>query len=81
VRPRYKIRSRYYRETDACCFEIKVKQSGDETIKRQRPYDHADHGTIPPREIPAQARRQARNMRVGTPGGRAGTRLRVRVGG
>jgi hypothetical protein len=48
ARPRYKIRSRYYRETDACFFEIKVKQSGDETIKRQRPYDHADHGTITP---------------------------------
>jgi VTC domain len=47
-RPRYKIRSRYYRETDACFFEIKVKLSGDETIKRQRPYDHDDHGTITP---------------------------------
>jgi hypothetical protein len=48
ARPRYKIRSRYYRETDACFFEIKVKQSGDETVKRHRPYDHADHGTITP---------------------------------
>jgi hypothetical protein len=48
VRPRFKIRSRYYRETEACFFEIKVKRADDETVKRQRPYDHADHGTITP---------------------------------
>ena len=48
ARPRFKVRSRYYRETDACFFEVKVKRSGDETVKRQRPYDHADHGTITP---------------------------------
>jgi hypothetical protein len=48
ARPRFKIRSRYYRETSVCFFEIKVKLDDDETVKRQRPYDHADHGTITP---------------------------------
>jgi VTC domain len=47
-RPRFKVRSRYYRETGACFFEIKVKPADDETVKRQRPYEHADHGTITP---------------------------------
>jgi hypothetical protein len=48
VRPRFKVRSRYYRETGACFFEIKVKLADDETVKRQRPYEHAHHGTITP---------------------------------
>jgi hypothetical protein len=47
-RPRFKVRTRYYRETEACFFEIKVKRADDETVKRQWPYDHADHGTITP---------------------------------
>jgi hypothetical protein len=47
-RPRFKVRSRYYRETKACFFEIKVKRADDETVKLQRPYEHADHGTITP---------------------------------
>jgi hypothetical protein len=45
-RPRFKIRSRYYRETKACFIEIKVKRADDETVKRQQPYDPADHGRI-----------------------------------
>ncbi len=45
-RPRFKVRTRYYRETGACFVEIKVKRADDETVKRQQPYDHADHGTI-----------------------------------
>jgi hypothetical protein len=48
VRPRFKVRSRVYRETGACFFEIKVKQADDETVKRQCDYDHRDHGTITP---------------------------------
>lgn len=48
MRPRFKIRTRYYRETEACFFEIKVKRADDETVKRQREYDHSDHGTITP---------------------------------
>lgn len=45
-RPRFKVRSRYYRETGACFFEVKVKRADDATIKRQRPYDKEDHGSI-----------------------------------
>jgi hypothetical protein len=48
ARPRFKVRSRYYRETRACFLEIKVKRDDDETVKRQRPYEHAHHGTITP---------------------------------
>jgi hypothetical protein len=48
ARPRFKIRSRYYRETEACFFEVKVRRADEETVKRQRGYDHADHGTITP---------------------------------
>jgi hypothetical protein len=48
TRPRFKVRSRYYHETEACFFEIKIKRADDETVKRQRPYDHAQHGTITP---------------------------------
>jgi VTC domain len=42
--PRFKARSRYYLETDACFLEVKVKRNG--TTKRQRPYDHAHHGEL-----------------------------------
>jgi VTC domain len=48
TRPRFKVRSRYNHETEACFFEIKIKRADDETVKRQRPYDHAQHGTITP---------------------------------
>jgi hypothetical protein len=42
---RFKARTRYYRETETCCFEIKVK-AGDETTKRQRDCDVSEHGVI-----------------------------------
>ena len=46
VRPRFKSRSRRYRETGDCFFEVKVKDATDTTSKRQRPYDAADHGRM-----------------------------------
>jgi hypothetical protein len=46
VRPRYKSRSRVYREAGDCFFEVKVKDEADTTHKRQRPYDSADHGRV-----------------------------------
>jgi VTC domain len=45
-RPRFKVRSRLYVETDACFFEIKVKRADDETVKRQQPYEQVHHGEI-----------------------------------
>jgi VTC domain len=45
-RPRFKLRSRYYRDTGACFFEVKVKSADGRMTKRQRPYDHGDHGSI-----------------------------------
>jgi hypothetical protein len=45
-RPRFKVRSRYYRDTGACFFEVKVKRADETTIKRQRPYDREAHGSI-----------------------------------
>jgi hypothetical protein len=46
VRPRFKSRSRLYRETGACFFEVKVKDRSDTTRKRQCPYDQVDHGRV-----------------------------------
>ena len=46
VRPRFKSRSRLYRETGACFFEVKVKDSSEATSKRQCDYDPADHGRL-----------------------------------
>jgi hypothetical protein len=46
VRPRFKSRSRLYRETGACFFEVKVKDEADTTRKRQCAYDPADHGRV-----------------------------------
>ena len=46
VRPRFKSRSRVYRETGDCFFEVKVKDETDTTHKRQCPYDPADHGLV-----------------------------------
>jgi hypothetical protein len=46
VRPRFKSRSRLYRETAACFFEVKVKDSSEVTSKRQCDYDPADHGRV-----------------------------------
>jgi hypothetical protein len=46
VRPRFKSRSRLYRETGACFFEVKVKDDADTTRKRQCAYDPADHGRV-----------------------------------
>jgi len=43
-RPRFKARSRLYRQTEACFFEVKVRR--DETVKRQLPYDPSAHGSL-----------------------------------
>jgi hypothetical protein len=48
VRPRFKIRTRLYRETEACFVEIKVKDDQDETTKRQLPHDPSRHGGLDP---------------------------------
>jgi hypothetical protein len=45
-RPRFKTRTRLYRETGACFLEVKVKDAEDVTTKRQREYDVADHGRL-----------------------------------
>ena len=45
TRPRFKARTRYYRDTGTCFFEVKVK-SGDETHKRQYDCDVAEHGVV-----------------------------------
>jgi hypothetical protein len=45
ARPRFKARTRYYRDTETCFFELKVK-TGDETTKRQRDCDVTEHGII-----------------------------------
>jgi VTC domain-containing protein len=42
---RFKARTRYYRETEKCFIELKVKV-GDETTKRQRDCDVTEHGVI-----------------------------------
>ena len=47
-RPRFKARSRLYRETGACFFEAKVKLADDETAKRQCAYDRESHGDMTP---------------------------------
>jgi len=44
-RPRFKARSRLYRETDACFFEVKVRLE-EQMVKRQCPYAKSEHGTI-----------------------------------
>lgn len=46
VRPRFKSRSRLYRETGVCFFEVKVKDRSDTMLKRQCDYDPADHGRL-----------------------------------
>ena len=45
VEPRFKARTRYYRDTAKCFFEVKVK-SGEETHKRQYDCDVAEHGAF-----------------------------------
>ena len=45
ARPRFKARTRYYRDTGTCFFEVKVK-TGDDTTKRQRECDVAEHGVL-----------------------------------
>jgi len=44
-RPRFKARSRLYRQTGVCFFEVKVRVA-DETLKRQLPYDTQAHGSL-----------------------------------
>jgi hypothetical protein len=48
VRPRFKIRTRLYRETEACFVEVKVKSADEETTKRQMPHDPSAHGGLDP---------------------------------
>jgi hypothetical protein len=48
VRPRFKIRTRYYPETEACFVEVKVKSTDEETTKRQMPHDPSAHGGVDP---------------------------------
>jgi hypothetical protein len=36
-RPRFKVRTRLYVDSDECFLEVKVKQPDDETVKEQRP--------------------------------------------
>jgi hypothetical protein len=47
-RPRFKIRTRLYRETQACFVEVKVKTADEETAKRQRPHHPGAHGGLDP---------------------------------
>jgi hypothetical protein len=47
-RPRYKIRTRLYHETEACFVEVKVKTADEETVKRQMPHDPSAHGGLNP---------------------------------
>jgi hypothetical protein len=44
-RPRFKARTRYYRDTGKCFFEVKVKIGAD-THKRQYDCDVAEHGIV-----------------------------------
>lgn len=47
-RPRFKIRTRLYRDSATCFLEVKVKTRDDETVKRQRPHDPSAHGGLDP---------------------------------
>jgi VTC domain len=38
-RPRFKVRSRLYRDTGACFFDVKVKRADEPMLKRQRSYE------------------------------------------
>jgi hypothetical protein len=44
-RPRFKARTRLYRETGVCFFEVKVRLA-DDMIKRQCAYDRGMHGAL-----------------------------------
>jgi hypothetical protein len=47
-RPRYKIRTRLYHETEACFVEVKVKTADEETVKRQKEHDPSANGGLDP---------------------------------
>src|SRR3954447_15643846 len=47
-RPRFKIRTRLYRDSATCFLEVKVKTGDEETVKRQRPHDPSAHGGLDP---------------------------------
>ena len=47
-RPRFKIRTRLYHETEACFVEVKVKTKDEETVKRQREHDPSALGGLTP---------------------------------
>jgi VTC domain len=44
--PRFKARSRLYRETRACFFEVKMKTAEGRTLKRQLDIDAEEHGAL-----------------------------------
>lgn len=46
TRPRFKARSRLYTETGVCFFEVKLKTSGDETLKRRQGCRPDQHGRL-----------------------------------
>jgi hypothetical protein len=45
ARPRFKARTRYYRDTDKCFFEVKVK-TGEDLHKSQYDCDVSEHGVV-----------------------------------
>jgi hypothetical protein len=47
-RPRFKIRTRLYHETQVCFLEVKVKTPDEETIKRQCDHDPSAMGGLNP---------------------------------
>jgi hypothetical protein len=47
-RPRYKARTRCYLNSGDCFFEVKVKRSDGETVKRSIEYEHDDRSEILP---------------------------------
>lgn len=61
-RPRAKIRSRLYRDSGTCTFEVKVKREDGETVKEALEQPAGDHGRLTPaakRFVHAQLRRLA----------------------
>jgi hypothetical protein len=45
-RRRYKCRTRLYTDTDVCALEVKLRGSGDRTVKLRQPVAARDHGCL-----------------------------------
>ena len=45
-RRRYKCRTRLYADTDVCALEVKLRGSGDRTVKLRQPVAARDHGCL-----------------------------------